>query len=87
MHDTGRLNQRSHRRAGSLKAAGGSVPQTLWARMSVPRKDEPRPRRQTVDLYPNCPNTKIELLYPAGRGQPDQRVFGKKPAGGIHHIA
>jgi methylmalonyl-CoA epimerase len=37
-------------------------------------------------VFIELPNTKIELLHPAGRELADRGFLDKNPSGGIHHI-
>ena len=66
-----------------LAAAAATYRGTLGAEVSAP---EDLPDHGVTVVFVELPNTKIRIAAPARRQLTHRRVFGQKPAGGMHHI-
>ena len=66
-----------------LSAATALYRDTLGARVSQPL---PQPDHGVTVVFVELPNTKIELLEPAGADSPIAKFLERNPDGGIHHI-
>ncbi|MEO9651967.1 MAG: methylmalonyl-CoA epimerase [Roseobacter sp.] len=66
-----------------LDAAAEQYRTALGANVGEPQDE---PEHGVTVIFIDLPNTKIELLYPLGKGSPIQVFLDKNPAGGMHHI-
>lgn len=66
-----------------LAAASTLYRDTLGADVSEPND---LPDHGVTTVFVNLPNTKIELLFPLGKGSPIAKFLERNKDGGIHHI-
>ena len=66
-----------------IEAAASVYRDTLGARVTAP---ETLPEHGVTVVFVELPNTKIELLQPAGVDSPIASFLVRNPAGGIHHV-
>ena len=66
-----------------LDAAIAQYRDTLGANVGAPQDE---PDHGVTVVFIELPNTKIELLFPLGKGSPINGFLEKNPSGGIHHM-
>ena len=66
-----------------LEAASAQYRNMLGADVGAPQDE---PDHGVTVVFITLPNTKIELLYPLGKGSPIAGFLEKNPSGGIHHV-